>query len=119
MEDKEICLEINGIESGTIKFKNYFEQIAVPFKINADFGSMSVEDKGRFQSSKKCWIYNKLFTDVDKKVRGHDHITRTFRGSTYSNCNINLKSARNVPVIFHNLKGYMSTWLFMKLVSLM
>ena len=41
-EHKEICLSINGaqsirLEKGTIKFKNYFKQIPVPFKIYADF----------------------------------------------------------------------------------
>ena len=36
---------------------------------------MSLEDEERFQSSNKCWICNKLFTDEDNKVRDHDHIT--------------------------------------------
>ena len=41
---KEICLKINGkqsakLESGTIKFKNCFKQIAIPFKIYAVFES--------------------------------------------------------------------------------
>ena len=40
-EHREICLEINGkksveLKSGTIKLKNCFKQIAVPFKIYAD-----------------------------------------------------------------------------------
>ena len=43
---------------------------------------MSVDDEKRFQSSNKCWICNKLFTVEDKKVRGHDHITGKYRGST-------------------------------------
>ena len=43
--NKKICLEINGeqsvkLESGTIEFKNYFKQIAVPFKSYADFESL-------------------------------------------------------------------------------
>ena len=45
MEHKEICLETNGkqsvkLESDTIKFKNYFKQISVLFKIYADFESL-------------------------------------------------------------------------------
>ena len=40
---KEDCLSINGkqsvkLEEGKIEFENYFKQIAVPFKIYADFG---------------------------------------------------------------------------------
>ena len=41
-EHKIVCLSINGaqsvrLEKGTIEFKSYFKQIAVPFKIYADF----------------------------------------------------------------------------------
>ena len=52
---------------------------------------MSAEDEKRFQSSNKCWICNKLFIEEDKKVTGHDHITRKYKGSAHSNSNINLK----------------------------
>ena len=42
IEHKEDCLIINGkqkvkLDKGFISFKNYFKQIPVPFKINADF----------------------------------------------------------------------------------
>ena len=45
MKHKKICLEVNGkqnlkLESGTIKFKSYSKEIAVPFKIYADFESL-------------------------------------------------------------------------------
>ena len=41
-EHKEVCLKISGKEtvklrSGSIKFKNYFKQLTVPFKIYTDF----------------------------------------------------------------------------------
>ena len=41
-EHKETCLKINGkqsvkLRSGSIKFKNHFKQLAVSFKIYADF----------------------------------------------------------------------------------
>ena len=42
LEHKEDCLVINGkqnvkLEEGVISFKNYFRQIAGPFKVYADF----------------------------------------------------------------------------------
>ena len=68
---------------------------------------MSVEHKKRFQSSNKCWICkNKLFTEEDKRVRDHDHITGKHRGSAHSNYNFNPKLNKKVPVKFNNLKGY-------------
>ena len=48
---------------------------------------------------------NKLFDIGDNKVRNHDHITGKHRGSAHWSCNINVKLTKNVPVIFHNLKG--------------
>ena len=45
IEHKKTCLEINSkqtvkLRSGSIKFKNHFKQLAVPFKIYADFESL-------------------------------------------------------------------------------
>ena len=67
---------------------------------------MSVEDERRFQSSNKCWICNKFFTEEDEKARDHDHVTRKYRVFAHSNCNINLKLIKKVPGLFHNLRGY-------------
>ena len=41
-----------------------------------------------------------------KKVRDHDHIAGKYRGAAHSNCNINLKLTKKVPIIFHNLRDY-------------
>ena len=45
VEHKETCFKINGkqnvkLRSGSIKFKNYFKQLTVSFKIYADFESL-------------------------------------------------------------------------------
>ena len=69
---------------------------------------VSFEDEKRFQSSNKCWICNRLFTDEDKKVRDHDHISGRYGGPAHSHCNINLKLTKKVSVIFHHLRGYCS-----------
>ena len=42
---------------------------------------MFAEVEQRFQSSNKCWIYDKLFDVDDNKVRGHCHLTGKYRGS--------------------------------------
>ena len=67
---------------------------------------MSVEDERIFQASNKCWICKKLFTDEDKKVRDHVHITGKYRDSAHPNCNINLKLNKKIPAIFRNLRDY-------------
>ena len=59
MRHKEICLNINGaqsvrLEKRSIRFKIYFKQIPVPFKIYGDFESNleGVEIYERFYSKK-------------------------------------------------------------------
>ena len=64
------------------------------------------EEEEQFQSSNICWICEKLIDDDDEKVRDHCHVTGKFRGAAHWSCNINLQLTRNVPVIFHNLRGY-------------
>ena len=67
------------------------------------------EEEEQFQSSNTCWICGKLVDDDDEKVSDHCHITRKFRGTAHWSFNIKknlLKLTKNVPVIFHNLKGY-------------
>ena len=67
---------------------------------------LPVKDEEKLQSSSKCWLCKKLFTDEDKKVSDHNHITEKYRGQAHSNCNINFKLNKNVPMIFYNLRGY-------------
>ena len=49
---------------------------------------MSLDDERSFKSSNKCWICNKLFAAEDNKVRDHDRVTGTYRGSIQWTCNI-------------------------------
>ena len=67
---------------------------------------MPAETEERFQSSNKCWIWNKLFDVGDNKVRDHCHITGKYRRSAHWSCNINLKLTKKFPVIFYHLRGY-------------
>ena len=67
---------------------------------------MFAEDEEWFQSSNKFWICNKLIDVEDNKVRYHFHITRKYRGSAHWSCNIKL--TKKIPVIFHNLRSYVS-----------
>ena len=76
---------------------------------------MSEEEEHLFQQSNSCWICKKLIDNDEEKVRDHCHITGKFRGAAHWSCNINLQLTKNVPVIFHNLKGYDSYLIFYEL----
>ena len=44
-----------------------------------------------------------------------DILTGKFRGSAHWDCNINFQLTKKIPVIFHNLKGYVSHLIFSEL----
>ena len=67
---------------------------------------MLMKEEEMFQKANKCWICNKLFDLIDEKVRDHCHVSGKFRGAAHFSCNANFKISKNVPVVFHNLKGY-------------
>ena len=61
IEHKKTCLEINGkrtvkLKSGSIKFKNHFKQLAVPFKIYADFQSLLKRVRGSDRNNNTSYI---------------------------------------------------------------
>ena len=70
------------------------------------------EEEEPFRLSSTCWICEKFIDDDDEKVRDHYYITGKFRGAAHWSCNINLQLTKNVPVIFHNLRGYDSHLIF-------
>ena len=76
---------------------------------------MSEKEEEKFQSSNTCWICKKPIDHGDEKVRDHCHVTGKFRDTAHWNCNINLPLTKNVPVVFHNLRGYDSHLIFREL----
>ena len=71
-EHKEVCLKINGkqtvkLSSGSIKFTDYFKQLAVPFKIYVDFDCNIKRVKCSDRSE-----------NTSCTVKGQDHIPCSF-----------------------------------------
>ena len=48
-------------------------------------------------------------------MRDHCHVSGKFRGAAHRNRNINFQLTKKVPVIYHNLRGYDSHWIFNEL----
>ena len=79
---------------------------------------MTTENELDFQNSTTCYICEKEYSDKDKPVRDHCHITGKYRGSAHNSCNLQLRFDTDkikIPVIFHNLKGYDSHFIIKKL----
>ena len=80
---------------------------------------MSKEEEPLFQKRFIKSLFKKICkTRIDndeEKVRDHCHVTGKFRGAAHENCNLNLQLTKEVPVIFHNLRGYDSHLIFNEL----
>ena len=50
--------------------------------------------------------------DDNEKVRDHCHVTGKFTGAAHWSCNIILHLTKTFSVIFHNLRGYDSHFIF-------
>ncbi|KYM93653.1 hypothetical protein ALC62_15744 [Cyphomyrmex costatus] len=64
------------------------------------------DDCEKFNSATHCHVCEKPFAKDDKRARDHCHLTGRYRGPAHSNCNLNYKDSRCIPVVFHNLTGY-------------
>ena len=64
------------------------------------------EDKKNCRKGDSCDICNKKYINKDIIVRDHCHSTGKYRGSAHQDCNLNFQLTDQIPVIFHNLRGY-------------
>ena len=63
-------------------------------------------DEADFLRSEQCHICGKAYDEDSVRVRDHCHVTGTYHGLAHQSCNLNLKVANRIPVVFHNLRGY-------------
>ena len=69
---------------------------------------MTEEDNEDFENSTKCWICDNDYIDGIVKLRDHFHISGKYKGSAHRDCNINLRLNHKIPIVYHNLKDYIS-----------
>src|SRR5277367_5010915 len=68
--------------------------------------NLTQDDWKNYDNAKICYVCKGEFSDENKKVRDHCHVTGKYRGAACNKCNLSLKLSHKIPVIFHNLKGY-------------
>ena len=60
------------------------------------------EEVELLQKSNNCWIYKKIISNDEDKVRDHCQVTGKFRRSAHESCNLDFQLTKKVPVIFDN-----------------
>ena len=93
----------NFIDSMIEEIKYCCENIVVHSHIEL---IMTKKDNEDLENSNECWICDNDYIDNGFKVRDHCHITIRYIGSVHRDCNINIKSNHEIPVLFLNLKKY-------------
>ena len=77
---------------------------------------MTDEDEANFEAMNHCHICGNKYTDKDVRVIDHCHITGKFRCSAHQECSLKLRiKDLEVPVIFHNLRGYDSHFIMQQI----
>ena len=77
------------------------------------------EEKLQYKKSSRCYICQSEFNSESKglvKVRDHCHLTGRYKGAAHSKCNLDIRSPKFIPVVFHNLEGY-DSHLFIKILG--
>ena len=84
------------------------ETLCVQWLFKEERMIFNAADRRKFDSTTACYLCTKPFGDAPmlKKVRDHDHLTGKFRGAAHSHCNIRMRKTYQVPVFFHNFRGY-------------
>ena len=62
-----------------------------------------------FDRATECYLCRHPFTPGERKgdkVRDHDHLTGKFLGAAHNLCNIKRPVVYQIPVFFHNFRGY-------------
>ena len=90
------------LKDQAMKIINYEKKEMIP---------LTDEEKESYENQKVCYICEKEFcTDKEnkkefkkmQKVRDHCHYTGKYRGAAHSNCNLEYKTTKKIPVVFPN-----------------
>ena len=64
------------------------------------------EESEIFKRAQTCHICEKQFSITEARLRHHCDRTGRFLGAVHPSCNLHYRQPRLIPVIFHNLSGY-------------
>ena len=105
-EEKTMKIFCKDLKEQAMKIINYEKKEMIP---------LTDKEKQAYENQKICYICeqefcmdenNKKEFKLNQKVRDHCHYTGKYRGAAHSNCNLNYKIPKEIPVVFHNGSTY-------------
>ena len=100
----------NALEQFLNKLIQWEQECIDYLKQNIPMKPLNVINKREFVRANKCYLCRNAFLVEDDprgyKVRDHDHITGNYIGAAHRQCNIERLVKYQIPVFFHNFRGY-------------
>ena len=95
------------------------EQIWIKKYLNksVDMFELSEDELMIYNSSEKCYMCRKRFSDDDPKVRDHSHSDGTFIGSAHRSCNLKRRREKTVKIFMHNASKYDNHFIIKSLIK--
>ena len=108
-EEVKLCNDKNPLEVNK-QFIEELERLALKSYNLTQLNKFEIKYKENEKDiHKKCKLCENCkceFTELNKKVAHHDHISGEFISTLCNNCNLDFQYKRFLPVYIHNLKGY-------------
>ena len=85
------------------------EELCTQYIETAQEMEFTEDDEFHFECAQVCHMCQRPLVDDDDRVRDHCHLTDVYRGAAHSACNLNYRlnpKSWKLPVVMHNLKGY-------------
>ena len=98
------CIEklCRRLKERAMKIINYEEKEMIPLTDEESKSYTEQEEAYHICEEKFCMDKDDESYTNRKKVKDHCHYTEKFRGATHSQCNLNYKVPKDIPIIIHN-----------------
>ena len=94
-------------EDCVILFLKYVESVIndklIPFIKNEMTTPINMSTVINFQNEKQCYLCKHINMNL---VKDHCHYTGNYLGAACNTCNLSRKIRKDLPILFHNLRGY-------------
>ena len=97
---EQFCKQLRDLATKIINYEKKMEIV------------LTDEEKRSYKKQEVCHIcreefcYNEDAEETYKKhpkVRDHDHYTGKYRGAAQNECNLNYKTSKEIPIVFHSV----------------